>query len=180
MAAAGAFDEIVRMIDAARERAWRAVNSELVSLYWEIGKWLSARRAKAEWGDKTLLELAAHLAKTRPDLKGFSLPGLYRRLQFYELYKDDEIVSPLVRQIGWTQHLIIMARAKTPEERRFYIASSCWNRTVPPGKEQKFSFCLRGGGTDGRMPPINMNHDRDRMAKMQSMLGIIVECTWVP
>lgn len=54
LAAAGAFDEIVRMIDAARERAWRAVNTELVSLYWEIGKWLSARRAKAEWGTKLL------------------------------------------------------------------------------------------------------------------------------
>ena len=60
----GAFDEIVRMIDAARERAWRAVNTELVSLYWEIGKWLSVRMAKAEWGDKTILELAAHIAKT--------------------------------------------------------------------------------------------------------------------
>lgn len=94
LASAGAFDEIVRMIDAARERAWRAVNTELVSLYWEIGKWLSARKAKAEWGDKTILELAAHIAKNRPDLKGFSRPGLYRMLQFYELYKDDEIVSP--------------------------------------------------------------------------------------
>ena len=60
-------------------------------------------------------------AEKRPDLKGFSRPGLYRMRQFYELYKDDAFVSPLVRQIDWTHHLVIMARAKTPEERRFYI-----------------------------------------------------------
>lgn len=76
--------------------------------------------------------------------------------------------------------MLIMTRAKMPEERRFYIAPSCWNRTAPPGKEQKFSFCLRGGGGDGRMPPINMNHGKDRMERMQSALGIIVECAWVP
>ncbi len=121
LAAAGAFDEIVRMIDAARERAWRAVNTELVSLYWEIGKWLSARRAKAEWGDKIVANAAEYLASRRPDLKGYNKRTLYRMLEFYETYKDDQIVTPLVTQIGWTQHLIIMTRAKTPKERRFYI-----------------------------------------------------------
>lgn len=121
LAAAGAFDEIVRMIDAARERAWRAVNSELVSLYWEIGKWLSARRAKAEWGDKVVASAAEYLASRRPDLKGYNKRTLYRMLEFYETYKDDQFVTPLVTQIGWTQHLVIMRRAKTPEERRFYI-----------------------------------------------------------
>lgn len=121
LAAAGTFDEIVRMIDAARERAWRAVNTELVSLYWEIGKWLSARRAKAEWGDKIVANAAEYLASRRPDLKGYNKRTLYRMLEFYETYKDDPIVTPLVTQIGWTQHLIIMTRAKTPEERRFYI-----------------------------------------------------------
>ena len=121
LAEVGAFDEIVRMIDAARERAWRAVNTELVSLYWEIGKWLSARRAKAEWGDKVVANAAEYLASRRPDLKGYNKRTLYRMLEFYETYKDDQIVTPLVTQIGWTQHLIIMTRAKTPEERRFYI-----------------------------------------------------------
>ena len=134
LAAAGAFDEIVRMIDAARERAWRAVNTELVSLYWEIGKWLSARRAKAEWGDKIVANAAEYLASRRPDLKGYNKRTLYRMLEFYETYKDDQIVTPLVTQIGWTQHLIIMTRAKTPEERRFYIekciAAPCSKRSL--------------------------------------------------
>ncbi len=64
----GGFEEIVGMIDAARERAWRAVNSELVALYWEIGRWLSERRARAEWGDKIVANAAEYLASKRPDL----------------------------------------------------------------------------------------------------------------
>lgn len=117
----GGFEEIVGMIDAARERAWRAVNSELVALYWEIGRWLSERRARAEWGDKIVANAAEYLASKRPDLKGYTRRTLYRMLEFYETYKDDEIVTPVVTQIGWTQHLVIMARAKTVEERRFYV-----------------------------------------------------------
>jgi len=115
------FDELAVMIESARSRAWAAVNAELVLLYWEVGKWLSGRCAKAEWGDKTLVAAADYIAARYPDMKGFSRPGLYRMRQFYELYKDDASVSPLVRQIGWTSHLIIMSRAKSAEERRFYL-----------------------------------------------------------
>lgn len=120
-----AFDELAGMVESARARAWAAVNAELVGLYWEVGKWLSARCAKAEWGDKVIRAAAEYLAVRCPDMKGFSRPGLYRMRQFYELYKDDETVSPLVRQIGWTSHLVIMSRAKTPEERRFYLERCC-------------------------------------------------------
>ena len=41
--------------------------------------------------------------------------------QFYEAYKDDAIVSPLVTQLSWTNHLIILSGATSAEERRFYI-----------------------------------------------------------
>ena len=115
------FDELISMIESARARAWQAVNSELVALYWNVGKWLSDKCAKANWGDKTIRSIAEHIAKKRPDLKGFSRAGLYRMRQFYEFYKEDGIVSPVVRQIDWTHHLIVMARAKSPDERRFYL-----------------------------------------------------------
>ena len=99
------FQELVRMIESARERAWNAVNAELVGLCWEIGKWLCARCTDAKWGDKVINAAAEYLASNFPEAKGFSRPGLYRMRQFYELYKDDEFVSPVVRQITWTNHL---------------------------------------------------------------------------
>ena len=56
-----------------------------------------------------------------PNIKGFNRRGLYRMKQFYETYKDDEFVTPLVTQISWTNHLLIMSGCKTDEEREFYI-----------------------------------------------------------
>lgn len=56
-----------------------------------------------------------------PGIKGFNRRGLYRMKQFYETYKDNEIVTPLVTQISWTNHLLIMSGCKTDEEREFYI-----------------------------------------------------------
>lgn len=44
------FDELFSMIESARARVWQAVNSELVALYWNVGKWLSDKCAKANWG----------------------------------------------------------------------------------------------------------------------------------
>ena len=93
------FGELVGIIESARERVWRTVNAELVGLYWGIGKWLSAKCAKAEWGDRVIRAAADYLAAKCPEAKGFSRPGLYRMRQFYELYRDDEFVSPLVRQV---------------------------------------------------------------------------------
>jgi hypothetical protein len=100
LAVGGGGEEIVGMIDAAQERAWRAVNTELVALYWESGKWLSARSARAEWGDKVVANAAEYLASRRPDLKGYNRRTLHRMLEFYETYKDDEIVTPLVTPSG--------------------------------------------------------------------------------
>lgn len=115
------FGELVGLIESAQGRVWRAVNAELVGLYWEIGKWLSAQCAKAEWGDRIVESAAEYLRSRRPDLGGYTRRTLYRMKSFYEAYRDDEIVTPLVTQITWTNHLIILQRAKLPEERRFYI-----------------------------------------------------------
>ncbi|MDD3368527.1 MAG: PDDEXK nuclease domain-containing protein [Lachnospiraceae bacterium] len=57
-----------------------------------------------------------------PGIKGFNRRGLYRMRQFYETYRSDELVTPLVTQISWTNHLLIMSGCKTGEERQIYIS----------------------------------------------------------
>lgn len=59
-----------------------------------------------------------------PGIKGFNRRGLYRMKQFYETYYENENVSPLVTQISWTNHLLIMSGCKSNEEREFYIRLS--------------------------------------------------------
>ena len=116
------FDEIISIIDSARNRALKAVNAELIHMYWDIGAYLSRLCAQSSFGDKVIDEVAAYIADHNPGVKGFTRRGLYRMRQFYETYKDDEFVTPLVTQISWTNHLVILSQSKSVEERHFYIA----------------------------------------------------------
>ena len=95
----GQFDEIISIIDNARTRALKAVNAELIQMYWNVGEYLSSLCANSGFGDKVIDEVAAYIAEANPGVKGFNRRGLYRMKQFYETYKDDEFVTPLVTQI---------------------------------------------------------------------------------
>ena len=55
-------------------------------------------------------QLAAHIARTQPGLRGFTQPNLFRMRQFFEAYRGDARVSPLVRQLPWTYNLINLSR----------------------------------------------------------------------
>ena len=114
-------ERIVGIVESARERAFRKVNEELVLMYWDIGEYISKLSQDAEYGDAFVQRLADFFAENYPDLKGFTRRGLYRMKQFYELYKDNEKVSPLVTQLSWTNHLKIMSSCKSVDERIFYM-----------------------------------------------------------
>ena len=115
------FNDIINIIEQSKSRALKSVNAEMINMYWQIGKYLSGLCENSSFGDKVVDEVAAYIAKENPDIKGFNRRGLYRMKQFYELYKDDEFVTPLVTQINWTNHLLIMSGAKSSEERHFYM-----------------------------------------------------------
>ncbi len=116
-----AFAEVATLIQNARHLAWQAVNTELVGLYWQVGEYISRKLASAEWGDGVVDELARYLARTQPGLRGFTRRNLFRMRQFYETYRDNSIVSPLVTQLPWTHNLIILSQSKRAEEREFYL-----------------------------------------------------------
>lgn len=113
--------EVVDIIKSARYRAFNKVNEELILMYRDIGKYISEKSQNAKYGEKFVDGLADFFAREYPEFKGFTRRGLYRMRQFYELYKDDEKVSPLVTQLSWTNHLQIMSACKSQEERYFYI-----------------------------------------------------------
>jgi len=114
------FADIITLIKNARTSALRSVNRELINLYWNIGEYISAKVEKSEWGQSVVKELALHISKNEPDLKGFSDKNLWRMKQFYESYKDFPKLSSLLREISWTNNLIILSRTKNLNERKFY------------------------------------------------------------
>lgn len=116
------FGAVISIIENAKGRALKAVNAELIQMYWEVGEYLSELCAESSFGDKVIDEVATYISKSAPTIKGFNRRGLYRMKQFYETYQDDEFVSALLTQISWTNHLLIMSKSKTKEERDFYVA----------------------------------------------------------
>lgn len=115
------FQKVVNIIESAKERAYRKVNEELITMYRDIGEYISKQSKNSSYGDAFVQKLADFFSENYPDLKGFNRRGLYRMKQFYELYQGEEKVSPLVTQLSWSNHLKIMSACKTMDERIFYM-----------------------------------------------------------
>jgi predicted nuclease of restriction endonuclease-like (RecB) superfamily len=115
------FVEVIQLIKQSRFNAIRAVNSELILLYWNIGSHVSKKIENSEWGTSVVDELANFIQKNEPELKGFSNKNIWRMRQFYDTYKGFPKLSPLVREISWTNNMLIFSRCKSIEEIEFYL-----------------------------------------------------------
>ena len=58
------FDEIISIIDNARTRALKAVNAELIQMYWEIGAYVSKQAKNGGWGKSIVADFSVFLQKT--------------------------------------------------------------------------------------------------------------------
>ena len=115
------FSEIINMIETRRNNAYRKVNEELIGLYWDFGKYISEKVNDSNWGDKIVDRLVEFMKREYPTMKGFTRRGIYRMKQFYETYKDNEIVSTLLTQISWSNNVRILSSTNSMEEKEFYI-----------------------------------------------------------
>jgi predicted nuclease of restriction endonuclease-like (RecB) superfamily len=115
-----AFDEVIAIIENARESAFRAVNRELINMYWGIGELVSRRVSENGWGKSVVKDFSDFIQSRYADIKGFSPQNIWRMKQFYETYRGNEKLSALLREISWTNNLQIMS-GKTDEEREFYL-----------------------------------------------------------
>ena len=140
--AESAFAEVVTLIQSARQKAFQAVNTNLIELYWQVGAYISRKIESAEWGDGVVEQLAAYIARTQPVLRGFTRPNLFRMRQFYETYRNDEKVSALLRQLSWTHNLIILSQSKREEEREFYLRLAIKERWSTRELERQFKTAL--------------------------------------
>lgn len=78
------FTDIIQLIKQSRANAIRAVNTELIDLYWKIGEHISKKLKKSEWGDAVVTELAKYIQQNEPEIKGFSDKNIWRMKQFYD------------------------------------------------------------------------------------------------
>lgn len=122
---AGNYGELLiavkQRIRAAQYEALKAVNKELIALYWDIGRLIVSRQQGDSWGKSVVKNLSQDLQVEFPGIQGFSSANLWRMKLFYETYVNHEKLAPLVREIGWTHNLVILEKCKDDLEREFYI-----------------------------------------------------------
>lgn len=115
------FKQIVELINNRKNNAYRKINEEMIQLYFEVGKYVNELKEKSTYGDKISEKVAEFLKNNYPELKGFTKRNIERMVQFYNIYKDDEIGISLITQLSWTNNLLILSGAKNQEERHFYL-----------------------------------------------------------
>ncbi len=91
--------EVKGRIQTARLQAGRAVNRELVMLYWDIGRGIVERQKEHGWGDAVVERFAGDLRAEFPDMRGFSNPNVWRMVQLYSDYTVPGFLSQAVREL---------------------------------------------------------------------------------
>ena len=104
--------EIKERVRLAQYEALRAVNKELVGLYWDIGRIITRRQEAGTHGDAVVKKLAIDLQAEFPGIAGFSWRNLFNMREFYLAYRAAPKLQPLAAIIGWTQNLVILQRCK--------------------------------------------------------------------
>jgi predicted nuclease of restriction endonuclease-like (RecB) superfamily len=125
--------EIKERVRLAQYEALRKVNKELIGLYWDIGSKIVQRQKELGWGKSVVEKLAIDLQREFPGMRGFSVQNLWYMRQFYLAYSEHSKLQPLVGEISWTKHLIILGRCSDDLEREFYIRMARkfgWSKNV--------------------------------------------------
>ena len=120
-------------IRTAQIKASLAVNSELVILYWNIGKIILQQQKEQGWGAKVIENISKDLQNSFPNMKGLSYRNLNYMRKFAETYPDFEFVQQVVAQLPWGQNIWLMDKLDTDEKRAWYAQKAIengWSRNI--------------------------------------------------
>lgn len=134
---------IKQQIRSAQYAALKAVNRELIQLYWFIGKSIVEKQEEFGWGKAVVETLAKDLQQEFVGQTGFSANNLWRMRNFYESYKGNEKLARAVQEIGWGHNVAILQKCKDESERLFYVLSTQkfgWSRDLLVNKIENKTF----------------------------------------
>ena len=135
------FREIILIIERARDNAFRAVNRELITMYWKIGEYVSKKVKAGAWGNSIIDDISGYIKSHLPTATGFSPQNLRRMRQFYDTYKDFEFCSAVLSKLSWTCNVAIMSK-NTKEAREFYLTLATKNNYSSRELIRQIDSCL--------------------------------------
>ena len=168
-------NDIKEMIHKKHYHAMKALNAETILLYWEIGEEIFKQQEENGWGKSIVQILSKELQKEFPGAKGYSAANLWRMRNFYLSYRDSERLAPLVREISWSNNVVIMEKCKDDLQKEFYIQMAKrygWTKRVLTNfiEAQTYEKYLLNQTNFELTVPENR--------KVQAMLAIKDECTF--
>jgi len=113
--------EVKERICRSQYEALKAVNKELIQLYWDIGRMIVEKQQDLGWGKSVVEQLSKDIQKEYPGIQGFSTTNLWNMRLFYSEIQQHEKLQPLVGEISWTKNILILTKCKDPLEREFYM-----------------------------------------------------------
>lgn len=125
--------QLKNQIRSRQYQALRAVNRELVALYWELGETIHSKQQELGWGKSVVENIARDLQTEFPGRNGFSAQNLWLMRQIYRDYSNKPILQSLIREISWTKNVVIMSRCKDDLEKEFYLRATArfgWTTSV--------------------------------------------------
>ncbi len=126
--------DLKHRIQDAQIKAAVTVNTQLIALYWDIGKQIAEKQQASGWGDAVIEQIAKDLSREFQNMKGFSRANLYRMTRFYAFYANqEEFVAQAVRQIPWGHNILIFQQIKDHSKALWYVRKTIengWSRNV--------------------------------------------------
>ncbi|MDP4331951.1 PDDEXK nuclease domain-containing protein [Curtobacterium sp. A7_M15] len=125
--------DLKRQVRDARFTAQRRVNTELVRLYWGIGRTILQRQDAEGWGSNVIGRLATDLRAEFPEMKGFSPRNLAYMRAFAAAWSDERILQQAVAELPWGHITVLLDRLDDHALRDWYAAQAAahgWSRNV--------------------------------------------------
>lgn len=123
-------DDLNAIVKRSSIRAQRAVNTELIQMYWELGRTILERQSQEAWGTKVIDRIAVDMRTAFPGQRGFSRSNLKYMQQMARTWPE-QIGQQAVGQLPWGHIIVLMGRLDTPAEQDFYAKGAVqhgWSR----------------------------------------------------
>lgn len=171
-------DEITTRIRSAQYEALKAVNKEMIALYWEIGKRITEHQTTLGWGKSVVETLSRDIQKEFPGIQGFGARNMWDMARFYTEYQPNEILQPLVAEISWSKHIVILTKCKDNRQRQFYILATKkfgWTKDVLINKIELETYekYLLGQNNFDKTLPENIRNQAILAVKDEYTLGFM-------
>ncbi len=126
-------EDLKDQVRHARIRASRVVNTELLLLYWDIGRAILDRQEAEGWGTKVIDRLAVDLRAAFPEMRGFSQSNLKYMRQMAASWPRDAISQQAAGQLPWGHLLVLLDKLDDRTARDWYataVVERGWSRNV--------------------------------------------------